>query len=78
MEDDHKTYKKAVASKDSAFWRNDIQDKMDSIMSNHTWELVDLPKESIPIGCKWVFRRKYHSDDTLNTYNDRLLARDFR
>lgn len=50
---------------------------MDSITSNHTWELVDLPKGSSPIGCKWVFKRKYHSDGTLNTYKARLVAKEF-
>ena len=66
-----------MASRDSAFWKDAIQDEMDSIMSN-TWEIVDLPKGSRPIGCKWVFRKKYHSDGTLNTYKARLVAKGFR
>ncbi|XP_050883125.1 F-box protein At3g07870-like [Lathyrus oleraceus] len=37
VEDDPKTYKEAVASINSSFWKDAIQDKMDSIMSNHTW-----------------------------------------
>ena len=44
VEDDPKTYKEAVASRNASFWKDAIQDEMDSIMSNHTWELVDLPK----------------------------------
>ena len=51
---------------------------MDFIRSNHTWELVDLPPGSKPIGCKWVFRRKYNNDGTLNTYKARLVAQGFR
>ncbi|CAL9120460.1 unnamed protein product, partial [Musa textilis] len=51
---------------------------MDSIMSNHTWELVDLPSASKPIGCKWVFHRKYHADGTLQTFKARLVAKGFR
>ena len=50
IEDDPKTYNEAVASRDSAFWKDAIQDEMDSIMSNHTWEIVDQPKGSRPIG----------------------------
>ncbi|KAL6313819.1 hypothetical protein AAG906_010238 [Vitis piasezkii] len=38
------------------FWKEAINDEMDSIMSNQTWELVDLPPGSKPIGCKWVFQ----------------------
>ena len=78
VEDDPKTFKEAMASRDSAFWKDAIQDEMDSIMSNHTWELVDLPHGSKPIGCKWVFKRKYNSDGTLNTYKARLVAKGFR
>lgn len=28
--------------------------------------------------CKWVFKRRCHSDRTLNTYKARLVAKDFR
>ena len=66
-----------MASKDSAFWKDAIQEEMDSIMSNHTLELVNLPPGSKPIGCKWVFRRKYNSDGTLNTYKARLVVKGF-
>jgi hypothetical protein len=44
--------------KDVAFWKETINDEMDSILSNKTWILVDLPPGSKPIGYKWVFRRK--------------------
>ena len=36
VEDNPKTYKKAMASRDAAFWKDVIRDEMDSIMSNHT------------------------------------------
>lgn len=44
------TYKETIASTGSSFWKDVIQDEMNSIMSIHTWELVDLPKGSRPIG----------------------------
>ena len=78
VEDDPKTYKEAMASRDACFWKDAIQDEMDSILSNHTWELVDLPPASKPIGCKWVFRKKYHIDGTLHSYKARLVAKGFR
>ena len=78
VEDDLKTYKEAMASRDASFWKDAIQDEMDSILSNHTWKLVDLPTASKPIGCKWVFRKKYHTDGTLHSYKARLVAKGFR
>lgn len=70
--------KEVIASKESVFWKDAIQDEMDLTMSNHTWKLVDLPKGSRSIGCKWVFRIKYNSDGTINTYTSRLMTKDFR
>lgn len=58
-----------MASKDSFFWKDAIKMK---------WELVDIPKGSRPIWCKWVFKNKYLSDDTLNTYKARLVTKRFR
>ena len=46
-EDDPKTLKdQAMASRDSAFWKEAINDEMDSILSNNNWVLVDLPTGS--------------------------------
>ncbi|RVW67317.1 Retrovirus-related Pol polyprotein from transposon TNT 1-94 [Vitis vinifera] len=69
---------RSMASRDVAFWKEAINDEMDSIMSNQTWELVDLPPGSKPIGCKWVFRRKYHTDGMIQTFKARLVAKGFK
>ena len=67
-----------MASRDSAFWKEAVNDEMDSLFSNGTWILVDLPKGSRPIGCKWVFRRKYNTDGSLQTFKARLVAKGFK
>ena len=51
-EEDPKSYKEAMASRDSTFWKETVNDEMNSILSNNTWVLVDLPIGSKPIGCK--------------------------
>ena len=51
-EDDPKSYEEAMASRDLAFWKEAVNDEMNSILSNNTWVLVDLPTGSKPIGCK--------------------------
>ena len=78
IEEDPKTYKEAMASRDVAFWKEAINDEMDSILSNNTWMLVDFPPGSKPIGCKWVFRRKYNTDGSIQTFKARLVAKGFR
>lgn len=78
VEDDPKNFKETMSSRDFASWKDAINDEMDSIMSNHTREIVDLPLGSKPIGCKWVFRKKYHTDGILNTFKARLVTKGFR
>ncbi|GKA57511.1 zinc finger, CCHC-type containing protein [Tanacetum coccineum] len=43
VEDDPKTYDEAMKSQDVAFWKEVINDEMDSIIGNNTWVLTDLP-----------------------------------
>nr|GEW87080.1 zinc finger, CCHC-type [Tanacetum cinerariifolium] len=42
-EDDLKIFDEAMKSQDVAFWKEAINDEMDSIMGNNTWLLADLP-----------------------------------
>ena len=58
VEEDPNTYSKAMALRDAAFWKVVVNDEMNSMLSNNTLVLVDLPPSSNTIGCKWVFRRK--------------------
>jgi hypothetical protein len=77
IEDDPKTFGQAMSSRDVAFWKEEVNDEMDSILSNNTWILVDLPPGSKPIGCKWVFKRKYNTDGSIQTFKARLVAKGF-
>nr|GFA85076.1 zinc finger, CCHC-type [Tanacetum cinerariifolium] len=43
VEDDPKTYDEAMKSQDVAFWKEAINDAMDSIIGNNTYVLTDLP-----------------------------------
>ena len=35
-----------------------MNEEDNSIMINKTWELVELPKDKVPIGSKWLFKSK--------------------
>ena len=41
---------------------------------NQTWELVNLPKMSKPIKCKWIFKRKIRPDESIERYKTRLVV----
>ncbi|GJT53186.1 zinc finger, CCHC-type containing protein [Tanacetum coccineum] len=63
---------------DVAFWKEAINDEMDSIMGNNTWVLVDLPPGCKPLGCKWIFKRKLKVDETIEKLKARLVIQGFK
>ena len=77
LEDDPKTYDEAVSSLDASLWKDAIKSEIESIMSNHTWELVDMPKGNKAIGCKWIFKKKLKIDGSVERYNARLVVKGF-
>ncbi|GJS38835.1 zinc finger, CCHC-type containing protein [Tanacetum coccineum] len=71
--DDPKTFDEVMKSQYVAFWKEAINDKMDSIMGNNTWVLADLPPGCKPFGCKWIFKRKLKVDGTVEKFKARLV-----
>ena len=51
---------------------------MDSLISNKTWKLVELPLGCKTIGCKWVLRKKLKPDGTIVKFKARLVAKGFK
>ncbi|KAJ3704232.1 hypothetical protein LUZ61_007937 [Rhynchospora tenuis] len=64
-------YGEAVKSK---HWRDAMQSEIDALERNGTWSLEDLPANKTAIGCKWVYRIKYHADGRVERYKARLVA----
>ncbi|GKB66598.1 zinc finger, CCHC-type containing protein [Tanacetum coccineum] len=77
-EDDPKTFNKAMKSPDVTFWKEAINDEIDSIMGNNTWVLADLPPGCKPFGCKWIFKRKLKVDGTIEKFKARLIIQGFK
>jgi hypothetical protein len=77
IEEDPKTYSEAMRSIDANFWKDAIKSELDSIVSNQTWELSDLPKGSKPISSKWIFKKKMRPDGTIERFKARLVVRGF-
>ncbi|GJT04270.1 zinc finger, CCHC-type containing protein [Tanacetum coccineum] len=78
IDEDPRTYSEAMASRDAGFWKEAIQDEMDSIMHNNTWKLADLPPGCKPLGSKWIFKRKMKVDGSIDKYKVRLVIQGFR
>ena len=67
-----------MSSVDSNLWQQAINDEMDSLESNRTWHLVDLPPGCKATGCKWMLRKKLKFDGTIDKFKARLVAKGFR
>ena len=67
----------AMASSQAAEWKKAANQEYESLVSNETWELVELPAGCIPIGCKWVFKVKYNSKGTVERFKARLVAKGY-
>jgi len=44
---------------------------------NKTWEIMDLPPNKVPIGCKWVYKSKRKADGEIKRYKARLVAKGY-
>jgi hypothetical protein len=72
------TYIEAIDYVDREKWISAMQEEMQSLEKNGTWEIVRLPKQKKSIRCKWVFKRKESlSPSEPPKFKARLVAKDF-
>eukprot|EP00253_Pinus_taeda_P026021 PITA_26021 len=70
-------YQEAVDDTDSEKWKAVVEEEMDSLAKNNTWDLVDLPKGRSVVGCKWAFKLKQKFDGSVDRYKARLVAKGY-
>ncbi|GJY53898.1 zinc finger, CCHC-type containing protein [Tanacetum coccineum] len=78
VEDDPKTFDEAIKYEDASFWKEVINDEIDSIIGNNTWVFADLPPGCKTLGFKWIFKRKMKIDGTIEKFKVRLVIQGFR
>ncbi|XP_049387743.1 uncharacterized mitochondrial protein AtMg00820-like [Solanum stenotomum] len=54
--------------------RKAMKEELLALKENDTWDIVSCPSNVRPIGCKWVYSIKFHSDGSLNRYKARLVV----
>ena len=66
-----------MSSPEAPYWKEVIKDEVESILQNHTWELVDLPPGSKSLGYKWIFKKKMKADGSIDKYKARLVVKGY-
>ena len=54
-----------------------MQNELAALVTNQTWSITDLPPRKSAIGCRWVYKIKYHSNGTIERYKARLVAKGY-
>jgi hypothetical protein len=52
------TYTEAIVSGDREKWEVAMQEEMQSLEKNGTWDIIRLPAGKKAVCCKWIFKRK--------------------
>ena len=54
-----------------------MQEEMDSLLENKTWELVKLPKGRKCLQNKWIYKIKHEGEEKKKRYKARLVVKGF-
>jgi hypothetical protein len=72
------TYTEAIVSSDREKWEVVMQEEMQSLEKNGTWDIGRLPEGKKAVRCKWIFKRKEGSSPSEATrFKARLVAKGF-
>ncbi|KAL0283547.1 UNVERIFIED_CONTAM: Retrovirus-related Pol polyprotein from transposon RE1 [Sesamum angustifolium] len=77
LDNNPNTYGEAMSDIDSDKWLEAMKSKMDLIVSNQVWTLVDPPKSVKPIGCIWFYNHKLGADGEVTAFKARLVAKGY-
>ena len=58
-------------------WKEATNAEYESLQSNHTWDLVPLPKNQNVVGSRWIFKVKRSATGSVNRFKARPVAQGY-
>ena len=68
------TFEEAI---EEELWAQAMDEEMECIEKNQTWELVDVPKEKYLIRVKYIYKTKKDDDGNVQKHKERMVTRGF-
>jgi len=59
-------------------WIKTMDEEINAIEKNKTWELTELPADKKSIGVKWVYKTKYKPSGEIDRYKTRLMTKGYK
>ena len=75
IDNDPRTVREAVDSKDVNLWKKAMDEEMESLDKNEAWDLVELSTRRNPISSKWAFKNKLNAEGKVEKYKDWLISK---
>ena len=72
--DDPLTFEEAV---EEEVWAQTMDEEIECIEKNQTWELVDVPKDKDVVSVKWIYKTKQDADGNVQKHKAIMVARGF-
>ena len=58
-------------------WVEAMNEEMQALSKNETWDLVPSSNHQKAIGCRWIFKVKHNTNGTVNRYKARLVTKGY-
>ena len=75
--DEPTTYRQATSGDGADLWQAAMDDEIQSLKENGTWEEVDPPAGRRIVDSKWVYKIKQKADGGIERYKVRVVAKGF-
>ena len=58
-------------------WKSAINEEINALENNQTWEIVDKQQNKKSVGCRWLFTIQYKPNRDIERFKARLVAKGY-